>query len=127
MVTVWGFDCVVLPCVSVDVFVLEPLLCTYVLNTHSVVLGRPGWELYHPHTPTPTHTHTHTHTTGVINLNTCTQVNSREPMKGHRHVFDIHTEERIYHLVAESGEEKQEWIDTLKTLLFTPQVRRPSN
>ena len=59
--------------------------------------------------------------TGVINLNSCTQVKSREPIKGHKHVFDVHTEDRVYHLVAESGEDKQEWIDTLNTLLFTEQ------
>ncbi|XP_064401081.1 sesquipedalian-1-like isoform X2 [Halichondria panicea] len=58
---------------------------------------------------------------GVINLNSCTQVISREPIKGHKHVFDVHTEERVYHLVAESGEDKQEWVDTLNTLLFTEQ------
>ncbi len=36
-------------------------------------------------------------------------------------MFDVHTEERVYHLVAESGEDKQEWVDTLNTLLFTEQ------
>ncbi len=36
-------------------------------------------------------------------------------------MFDVHTEERVYHLVAESGEDKQDWVVTLNTLLFTEQ------
>ncbi|XP_064388689.1 uncharacterized protein LOC135336766 isoform X2 [Halichondria panicea] len=60
---------------------------------------------------------------GVINMNSCTQVISREPIKGHEHVFDVHTKERVYHLVAESGNDKQDWVDTLNAhaQLFTEQ------
>ena len=40
-------------------------------------------------------------------------------MKGHKHVFDVCTVDRTYHLAAESAEEKNEWIITLKDMLFT--------
>ncbi len=66
---------------------------------------------------------------GVINMNSCTQVISREPIKGHEHVFDVHTKERVYHLVAESGNDKQDWVDTLNAhaQLFTEQDLSVSN
>lgn len=62
------------------------------------------------------------HIEGMINLKDCDKVISREPIKGHRHVFDVCTEDRIYHLAAETAAEKRNWIDTLNTLLFTEQV-----
>lgn len=55
---------------------------------------------------------------GVINLQVCNKVVSREPFRGHKHVFDVCTSDRVYHLNAESAEEKDEWIRALCTLLF---------
>lgn len=70
---------------------------------------------------------------GVIDLIGCTRVITREPIKGHRSVFDVCTADRVYHLAAESAAEKAEWIYILNDLLFThknaqqaaqPQARR---
>ena len=47
----------------------------------------------------------------------------REPIKGHKFVFDVCTEGRTYHLAAETAQEKQDWIQTLNNLLFTEQVK----
>ena len=55
---------------------------------------------------------------GVINLQLCHKVVSREPVRGHKYVFDVVTSERVYHLNAESADEKDEWIKTLCRLLF---------
>ena len=55
---------------------------------------------------------------GVINLKSCTEVKEREPIKGHKFAFDICTEERVYHLASETEQERQEWLETLNTLLF---------
>ena len=55
---------------------------------------------------------------GVINLQVCYKVISREPYRGHKYVFDVCTSERVYHLNAENAEEKEEWIKTLCRLLF---------
>lgn len=56
---------------------------------------------------------------GVIMLNSCHLIHSREPVKGHKFVFDVCTAERIYHLAAESAEEKKNWLQTLNNLLFS--------
>ena len=58
--------------------------------------------------------------TGVIKLQTCSKVTNRENMRGFKHVFDVCTSERTYHLVADSSQEKHDWINTLNTTLFTP-------
>ena len=58
----------------------------------------------------------------MINLTGCTRVITREPIKGHRSVFDVCTADRVYHLAAESVAEKAEWIHTLNRLLFTDKV-----
>ena len=53
----------------------------------------------------------------------------REPIKGHKFAFDICTEDRVYHLASETEQERQEWLETLNTLLFVDprrQVRAPS-
>ena len=55
---------------------------------------------------------------GVINLQVCNKVISREPLRGHKYVFDVCTSERVYHLNAENAEEKEAWISTLCRLLF---------
>ncbi len=59
---------------------------------------------------------------GVINLKVCTLVTSRESIKGHKHVFDVRTEKRVYHLAADSTLEKVEWITTLNKMLFVEKV-----
>ena len=58
----------------------------------------------------------------MIDLIGCTRVITREPIKGHRSVFDVCTADRVYHLAAESSAEKAEWIYTLNDLLFTDKV-----
>ena len=55
---------------------------------------------------------------GIINLENCSKVTNRENMRGYKHVFDVCTSERKYHLVADSEVEKHDWIDTLNTTLF---------
>ena len=55
---------------------------------------------------------------GVINLQVCQKVISREPYRGHKYVFDVVTSERVYHLNAESAVEKDAWITTLCRLMF---------
>ena len=40
-------------------------------------------------------------------------------MRGFKHVFDVFTPERKYHLVADNEMEKRDWIETLNTTLFT--------
>lgn len=57
---------------------------------------------------------------GVIDLTGCTQVKNREPVKGHKFVFDLHTNDRVYHLAADNSSDKHDWIQTLNGLLFTP-------
>ena len=57
---------------------------------------------------------------GIIKLQTCTKVTNRENMRGFKHVFDVCTSERTYHLVADSSQEKYDWINTLNATLFTP-------
>ena len=61
---------------------------------------------------------------GVINLKSCTEVKEREPIKGHKFAFDICTEERVYHLASETEQERQEWLETLNTLLFVEPRRQ---
>ena len=39
-------------------------------------------------------------------------------------MFDICTEERLYHLASETEEERREWIATLNNLLFEDPLRR---
>jgi len=46
-------------------------------------------------------------------------VANRENLKGYKHVFDVCTMERTYHLAADSFTEKHEWIDTLNRTLFS--------
>lgn len=58
-------------------------------------------------------------TLGVVDLKNCTQVVNREPVKGHRFVFDVHTNERVFHLAADSAVDKHDWVKTLNRLLFT--------
>ena len=57
---------------------------------------------------------------GVIDLRVCIRVESREPIKNYKYVFDVCTGERTYHLSAETSEEKEEWIETLNRTLFSP-------
>ena len=57
---------------------------------------------------------------GIIDLKTCSKVTNRENMRGFKHVFDVWTAERRYHLVADNELDKRDWIDTLNTTLFTP-------
>ena len=76
----------------------------------------------HTHKHTHTHTHTHIHTyihAGVIKLSECREIANRESIKGHKFVFDVCTHGRVYHLAAESIEEKQQWIGTLNRVLST--------
>ena len=42
-------------------------------------------------------------------------------MRGFKHVFDVWTSDRKYHLVAENELDKRDWIDILNTTLFTHQ------
>lgn len=46
-------------------------------------------------------------------------------MRGFKHVFDVCTSDRKYHLVAENDEDKKTWIDTLNTTLFTSSSSSP--
>ena len=62
--------------------------------------------------------------TGIINLRSCTEVKERDPIKSYKFVFDICTEERVYHLASESEEERQNWITTLNNLLFGESQRK---
>lgn len=60
--------------------------------------------------------------TGTINLSSCLSVVSlNEPIKNYKFVFDVCTSERVYHLAADSEEERMEWVTTLKDLLFGQQ------
>ena len=45
-----------------------------------------------------------------------------DPVKNYKHVFDVCTADRVYHLSAESTEEKLAWVNTLKELIFPPKV-----
>ena len=61
---------------------------------------------------------------GTINLEECVGVVPHtDPVKNYKHVFDVRTKERVYHLSAETSEEKWAWISTLQGLLFPPKVR----
>lgn len=60
--------------------------------------------------------------TGTIDLNCCLSViSSSVPVKNFKFVFDVSTTERVYHLAADSEEERAEWVATLKELLFSAQ------
>ena len=68
------------------------------------------------------------HIQGVIDLRLCTEVVDSEPVKGHKFVFDVCTSERVYHLDAESAEQKEKWVTALCQLLFgEDQQRQPTN
>ena len=56
---------------------------------------------------------------GIVDLKNCSKVTNRENMRGFKHVFDVVTQERKYHLVADNELEKRSWIDILNTTLFT--------
>ena len=65
-------------------------------------------------------------TVGSINLNSCLSVVSlNEPIKHYKFVFDVCTTERVYHLAADTEEERSEWVSTLKELLYSSQSVRP--
>ena len=56
---------------------------------------------------------------GSINLNSCLSVMSSSlPVKNFKFVFDVSTTDRVYHLAADSEEERLDWVSTLKDLLF---------
>ena len=56
---------------------------------------------------------------GSINLNSCLSViSSSVPVKNFKFVFDVSTTDRVYHLAADSEEERLDWVSTLKDLLF---------
>lgn len=55
---------------------------------------------------------------GMIELNKCSGVLKREQMKSHKHVFDIVTPTRVFHLSAESMEEREEWVELLNNNIF---------
>ena len=61
---------------------------------------------------------------GIINLKSCTEVKERDPLKGYKFVFDISTEDRVYHLASETEEERKNWITTLNDLLFGESLRQ---
>ena len=62
--------------------------------------------------------------TGDINLNSCLSVVTlNEPIKHYKFVFDVCTSERVYHLAADTEEERSDWVSTLKDLLFNPQQK----
>lgn len=68
---------------------------------------------------------------GTIDLNCCLSViSSSVPVKNFKFVFDVSTTERVYHLAADSEEERAEWVATLKELLFSAQkngvISRPA-
>ncbi len=48
-------------------------------------------------------------------------ISSSVPVKNFKFVFDVSTTERVYHLAADSEEERAEWVATLKELLFSAQ------
>ena len=56
---------------------------------------------------------------GLIELNSCSGVLKREQMKSHKNVFDIVTPTRVFHLSADSMEERDLWVDVLNTNVFT--------
>ena len=62
---------------------------------------------------------------GIIDLKTCSKVTNRENMRGFKHVFDVCTSDRNYHLVAESDVDKRTWIETINTTLFTASSSSP--
>ena len=62
---------------------------------------------------------------GVVDLKNCLKVVNREPVKGHKFVFDVHTNNRVFHLAAETAVEKHEWVQTLNNLLFTKPSEPP--
>ena len=55
---------------------------------------------------------------GMIELNKCSGVLKREQMKSHKHVFDIVTPTRVFHLSAESMEEREQWVELLNNNIF---------
>ena len=60
---------------------------------------------------------------GSINLKSCLSVVAlTEPLKNFKFVFDVCTTDRVYHLAADTEEDRTEWVNTLKTLLFTSQT-----
>ncbi len=44
-----------------------------------------------------------------------------ESIKNYKFVFDVCTSERVYHLAADTEEERLDWVSTLRELLFSPQ------
>ena len=76
------------------------------------------------HFPTHSPSNTHGTHTGEIDLNKCREIANREAIKGHKYVFDVCTQDRIYHLAAECIEDKQQWIGTLNKVLHGGQVVR---
>ena len=62
-----------------------------------------------------------------INLNDCSGVLKREPLKGHKHVFDIVTPTRVFHLSADTKEEREDWVDLLNTNIFAYNNINPMN
>ena len=55
---------------------------------------------------------------GLIELNSCSGVLNREQMKSHKHVFDIVTPTRVFHLSADSSEERDQWVHVLNMNIF---------
>ena len=45
-------------------------------------------------------------------------ISSSVPVKNFKFVFDVSTTDRVYHLAADSEEERLDWVSTLKDLLF---------
>lgn len=63
------------------------------------------------------------HIVGSINLNSCLSVVLlNEPIRHYKFVFDVCTTERVYHLAADTEEERLEWVSTLRDLLFPSQA-----
>jgi len=61
---------------------------------------------------------------GTIDLEGCVSVVPHtDPIKNYKHVFDVCTRERVYHLSADTHEEKWAWVNTLQELLFPPKVK----
>ena len=56
---------------------------------------------------------------GLIDLNCCSGVLNREQMKGHKQVFDIVTPTRVFHLSADTLEERKQWVEVLNTSIFS--------
>ena len=56
---------------------------------------------------------------GIIDLTNCTRVSGSAPIKGHKHVLDVCTKDRRYHLAADTPTEKHNWMEILNELLFS--------